>query len=209
VAREKNQREKVQLEKVAERERISRDLHDTIGHSLTLITLKSQLARKLVETEESEKSLEEIRKIEQISRQALNSVREVINGIRSIAMSENISILEMRLKEAGFMVQINTLNTPLKPEVDSALSFILTECVTNVLRHSKGTRVVIIFSQYNNDLVLEIKDNGDCEIIKPGGGIDGIKNRLLPLNGHISSLCEGGVKHTIKIPEAFSENSPR
>jgi len=145
------------LEKVAERERISRDLHDTIGHSLTLITLKSQLARKLVETEESEKSLEEIRKIEQISRQALNSVREVINGIRSIAMSENISILEMRLKEAGFMVQINTLDTPLKPEVDSALSFILTECVTNVLR----------------------------------------------------SLCEGGVKHTIKIPEAFSENSPR
>src|SRR5208337_3051105 len=124
------------LAKVAERERIARDLHDVLGHTLSLITLKSELAGKLIDRD-PERAGKEIREVEQISRQALTDVRDAIRGYRSQGLVAELAQAKSTLETAGLTVQCDAATTVKLPAVqESVLSLAVREAVTNVVRHA-------------------------------------------------------------------------
>ena len=203
-----NEKEKGQLAKTAERERIARDLHDTLGHTLTSITLKAQLAKKLGEQGHIENALKEISEVEQISRTTLADVREVVNGYKHMSLEKTLRTLQGRLKEAGFTLSFSAIPNTLKPKIEAAITLILMESITNIIRHSNGNAVDITLISANDNLVLNIKDNGRTSGFTPGNGIAGIKERVRELDGTFTIDHQEGVMLKIEIPQAVYSDTP-
>jgi two-component system sensor histidine kinase DesK len=126
-----------QLAKVAERERIGRDLHDLLGHTLSLIILKSELASKLAD-KDPERAIEEIRDVERISREALAEVRQAVKGYRSSGLDSEFRHAEETLRTAGVTVDAVLEPVALTPAEEGALVLALREAVTNVVRHAQA-----------------------------------------------------------------------
>ena len=126
------------LAKVAERERIARDLHDVLGHTLSVITLKSELAGKLIDRD-PHRAGKEIREVEEISRQALSEVRDAIRGYRSKGLVAELAQAKSTLETAGVAVSCDASTTMKLPAVqESVLTMAVREAVTNVVRHAQA-----------------------------------------------------------------------
>src|SRR5277367_4207959 len=126
------------LAKVAERERIARDLHDVLGHTLSVITLKSELAGKLIDRD-PQRAGKEIREVEEISRQALSEVRDAIRGYRSQGLAAELAQAKTTLETAGVAVYCDTPATVKIPAMhEGVLSMAVREAVTNVVRHAQA-----------------------------------------------------------------------
>ncbi len=204
-----SQQEVKHLAKISERERIARDLHDLIGHTFSVITLKAELAGKLID-KEKDKSKSEIKQIENISREALKQIREVVTGYRT-------SDLNSELAHAKYVLQSNDINFEYcfdKVEFDDVtnkeLAIILKELVTNILKHSQASKVECKISQINNEIILTLEDNGngfDANAKVNGFGLKGIKERIDKLNGQISIVNEQGSKFIISIPALKSADN--
>ena len=148
------------LAKVAERERIARDLHDVLGHTLSVITLKSELAGKLIERD-PQRAAKEIREVEEISRQALSDVRDAIRGYRSQGLLAELARAKSTLETAGLTVQCDataTINIPAMQE--SILSLAVREAVTNIVRHAHARTCRMRLEQQNGSCRLQISDDG-------------------------------------------------
>ena len=147
------------LAKVAERERIARDLHDVLGHTLSLITLKSELARKLVDRD-PERAKQEMQDVENASRAALADVREAIRGYRSDGIFAELARARAALETAGVSVECDTDLVQLSPEQESVLSLALREAVTNVVRHAEARRCNVTLKRDDSLCTLEVADDG-------------------------------------------------
>jgi two-component system sensor histidine kinase DesK len=170
---------------IAERERIARDLHDLIGHSLSSIALKANLAEKLIEKHKYEKASGEISEVAVLSRSILSQVREAVSGIKEYNFASQLNKLVDELKGQGFKVEQNIDLSALPPHLELPLLFITTELVTNILRHSTGDKVQIdIQTHSGQDILLtyKIQDNGSIENLNWGNGLTGIKERCQQLN---------------------------
>src|SRR5262249_6183064 len=143
------------LAKVAERERIARDLHDVLGHTLSVITLKSELAGKLIDRD-PQRAGKEIREVEEISRKALSEVRDAIRGYRTQGLVAELAQAKSTLETAGLAVQCDTATTMKLPAVqESVLSLAVREAVTNVVRHAQARTCRLRLEQYNGSCRLE------------------------------------------------------
>ena len=172
-----------QLAKVAERERIARDLHDVLGHTLSVITLKSELAGKLIERD-PERAGKEIREVEQISRQALTDVRDAIRGYRSQGLAAELAQAKSTLETAGLTVQCDAATTVKLPAVqESVLSLAVREAVTNVVRHAQARTCRMRLEQQNGSCRLEIQDDGLGSSNGEGNGLRGMRERVEMLGG--------------------------
>ena len=125
------------LAKVAERERIARDLHDLLGHTLSLITLKAELARKLVDRD-PQRAKQEMQDVEHTSRAALADVREAISGYRGQGLAAELLRARQTLETAGITVDCEASEVPLSPAQETVLALALREAVTNVVRHAQA-----------------------------------------------------------------------
>ena len=134
------------LAKVAERERIARDLHDLLGHTLSLITLKAELARKLVDRD-PQRAKQEMQDVEQTSRAALADVREAISGYRGQGLAAELIRARQTLETAGITVDCDASEVPLSPAQESVLALALREAVTNVVRHAQAQRCSVRLSR--------------------------------------------------------------
>src|SRR6202050_5325512 len=144
------------LAKLAERERIARDLHDVLGHTLSVITLKSELARKLIDRD-PQRAGKEIREVEQISRQALSDVRDAIRGYRSLGLVAELAQAKSTLETAGLTVQCDAATTvKLAAVEESVLSLAVREAVTNVVRHAQARACRMRLEQQNGSCRLAI-----------------------------------------------------
>jgi two-component system, NarL family, sensor histidine kinase DesK len=154
-----------------ERLRIARDLHDLLGHSLSLITLKAELARRLMTADPDRAGLE-IAELESVARQSLSDVREAVAGFRQPDLTGELAAARQLLDAAGIASQITAADTDqLARDVDSALAWAVREGTTNVVRHSRATQVTIRVTAGPATAVAEIADNGPAaEEIAPGGG---------------------------------------
>ncbi|MDE0661175.1 MAG: sensor histidine kinase [Gammaproteobacteria bacterium] len=186
------------LAAIAERERISRDLHDLLGHTLSTITLKSALAARLGSTD-PERASKEIRDVEEISRTTLDQVREAVRGYRRSGLAEEISGIRKTLETAdiGFHVEVEPVD--LAPEQESALALALRESATNVLRHSGATQVRAALRAEGSEIVLTITDNGQGGGSE-GNGLSGIRLRMQALGGTFSRTTEEGTRLTVRLP---------
>jgi len=196
------------LAKVAERERIARDLHDVLGHTLSLITLKSELARKLVDRD-PERAKQEMQEVEITSRAALADVREAIRGYRSDGIFAELARARAALETAGVSVECDTTPVPLSPAQESVLALALREAVTNVVRHAEARRCNVILKRDNSLCTLEVADDG-CGASGPeGNGLRGMRERLEALGGSLRLLSSNGTRLIIDLPLASAASALR
>ncbi len=188
------------LAKVAERERIARDLHDVLGHTLSVITLKSELAGKLIERDPA-RAGKEIREVEQISRQALSEVRDAIRGYRAKGLAAELAQAKSTLETAGISVQCDAASTLQLPAVqESVLSLAVREGVTNVLRHARASNCRLRIEQQNGNCRLEIADDGQGFVALEGNGLRGMRERVEMLGGTLERHNKSGTSLLITLP---------
>ncbi|GAB3516603.1 sensor histidine kinase [Photobacterium alginatilyticum] len=187
------------LSTLVERERISRDLHDLIGHSLSMIVMKSELAIRLSPSA-PEQCKAEIEDICGIAKAASSDVNSAISGYRSTGLQHEIANGEEMLTSAGISTLIHVKNTPMSSRLEASLSLIFREIITNIIRHSKASDTRIFMFSNGRDIVLRVEDNGIGIANNLGSGIAGIKHRVNECNGKLSINGEVGTLIEIKLP---------
>jgi len=198
---------RIQLAQVAvaeERLRFARDLHDLLGLSLSAITLKSELAHRLV-TAAPDKAREELNEILGISRLALADVRLVASGYRDLSLDEEFRTAESLLAAADVDVRLDLKVGELPDQVGTLLATVLREGVTNVLRHSKGERCEITVEQQKNMVYLDIVNDGVTqtpETQNNGSGISNLSYRVALFGGELTAGLEedGRFRLRAKVP---------
>jgi two-component system sensor histidine kinase DesK len=162
-----------------ERLRFARDLHDLLGHSLSLITLKSELAGRLL-PDEPEKAEAEVSDIEEVARQALGEVREAVAGYRSPTLDEELTGAREMLGAADISCRIENEAGLLPKEIDGVLAWAVREGTTNVIRHSQAQNCLIVLAREADKVHAEITDDGRGETNEgiSGSGLSGLAERV-------------------------------
>jgi two-component system sensor histidine kinase DesK len=185
-----------------ERLRIARDLHDLLGHTLSLIVLKSEVAARLADRDPA-KSLGEVKDIEAVARQALTDVREAVSGYRQRNLTDELDNARGVLTAAGVDLTITTSGTPLPDPLDGLFGWAVREGVTNIVRHARARNATITMSPRNGTAVLELTDDGVGGA--PGGagnGLTGLGERVARSGGTMDSGpgARGGFRLTVRAP---------
>jgi two-component system sensor histidine kinase DesK len=193
----------LRLATLSERERIGRDLHDLLGHTLSVIALKAELARKLVDRD-LDAARTEIGEVERVARDALSQVRTAISGIRSTALSAEISAAAALLKAHGLNVTCESEPVKLTLARETALALSLREAATNVRRHSGARGVSICVRTEASSVVVEVADDGRGGRIVPGNGLNGMRERLDNVGGTLTLAPnkDGGTLLRATVPVA-------
>jgi two-component system sensor histidine kinase DesK len=195
------QEEVEQMAAVAERERIARDLHDVLGHTLAVIALKSELAARLAESDPP-RAASEIREVERVSREALRDVREAIEGYRQRGLPAEIEAARAALSVAGIALDVEVPPLALSARLETALAMTLREAVTNVVRHS-GASWCRVWLQADGDYAtLTVLDDGRGGRLTEGHGLSGIRSRIRQLGGRVDVESGRGVRVAITLPLA-------
>jgi two-component system, NarL family, sensor histidine kinase DesK len=202
------QEEIERLAKIAERERIARDLHDLLGHTLSLNVLKARLANKLI-NKDVEKASQEISDIEQISRDALQEVREAVQGYRTVGLAGELENARLALEAADITGDYSTAEMTLEPTHDSIFAMTLREAITNVIRHSGAKRCHIKLSQSDSVIELKVDDDGRGGRFVEGSGLSGMRERLVANGGVLHIDSSDGMKVAASLPAASSRQSPQ
>ena len=187
------------LAKVAERERIARDLHDVLGHTLSVIILKSELAGKLIDRD-PERAKAEIGDVERTSREALAEVRNTIRGYRLNSLAAELKQAESTLQLAGVAVKSETSEMPLTPLQESVVALVVREAVTNVVRHAAARNCRVRLANSNGNCLLEVHDDGRGGLRTEGNGLRGMRERVEALGGTLQYDSSAGTKLRIEFP---------
>jgi len=199
----RSKEEIMRLATLAERERIGRDLHDLLGHTLSVVALKSELARKLID-HDLDAARTEIGEVERVARDALSQVRTAVSGIRSTALNAELLSATALLEAQGLRVKCETEHVRLPHDRETALALSLREAATNIGRHARATGVVIRVKQESSAIVVEVVDNGRGGCIVPGNGLNGMRERLSSVGGSVTLVPnkEGGMLFRAAVPVA-------
>lgn len=185
---------------VAERERIARDLHDLLGHTLSVIVIKSELASKLVDRDMA-RAAQEIRDVERISRTALEEVRRAVHGYRGERLGHELANGRAGLAAAGVALDTAIAPVALGPDEERALALALREAITNVIRHARARHCTIRLARDGDGTRLVVEDDGVGGSHVEGAGLSGMRERLAEIGGTL--LCEGtrGTRLTFVVPD--------
>ena len=201
-----SQNEVRHLARTSERERIARDLHDLIGHTFSVITLKAELANKLIDKDLA-KARDEISALENISRDALSQIREVVTGYRTSDLNTELAHAKYVLEsnDISFFYQFDEFD--ISEHINKELAIILKELVTNILKHSEADRVEVVVKQQEDSARLQVKDDGVgfSEQQHQGFGLKGMSERVSKLHGELSIESSSGTFIDIRIPLAESK----
>ncbi|TVY08629.1 sensor histidine kinase [Paenibacillus cremeus] len=198
-----------ELVKLEERQRIARDLHDTLGQKLSLIGLKSDLAGKLLSKNANHAQvLVEIKEIRQTARIALQEVRELVTQMRGTRVEEELLRVKQILMAAE--IELHVEGDPQLPNTsliaETVLSMCLKEAITNVVKHSSASACSVAIEPSRTELVVKVKDNGigiaDESVCFRGNGLRGMKERLEFVNGTMEILSNQGMLVIMRVPNA-------
>jgi two-component system sensor histidine kinase DesK len=175
-----------------ERARIARDLHDLLGHSLSLITLKGELATRLLP--EGTAGSNEVKDMVALSREALQQVRDAVSGYRQPTLATELSAAQIALKAAGLEVDVRQGIGALDRESEAILGWVIREATTNVIRHSGAKHCQISLCETDGHLQVEVLNDGWRVVQRPAGnGLRGLQERL---------ACTGGTLEASALPDA-------
>ncbi|MEI7037244.1 sensor histidine kinase [Fulvimonas yonginensis] len=178
------------LAATAERERIGRDLHDLLGHTLSLITLKLELSRKLFDRDTAA-ARREVEEAEKVARHALAQVRAAVTGIRATDFAAELASARLLLESSS--VHLDYGQPPCIPaEIERALALVLREAATNIARHAAATRAGVTFECIDGGLCLTIADNGRGGVEEEGNGLTGMRERIRALGGRLQIHSQQG-----------------
>jgi two-component system sensor histidine kinase DesK len=190
---------------MAERERIGRDLHDLLGHTLSVVALKSELAGKLVDRDPIAAKAQ-MREVEQVARDALSQVREAVSGIRASGLEAELALARLALLAAEVRLDAQLAPLALDPATEQALALVLREAVTNVVRHAHARRLEVELTEDAGMLRLSIADDGRGGAGGTGHGLTGMRERVAALGGalELDSPHGGGTRLLLRIPRGAS-----
>lgn len=196
-----SQQEVQRLAQSAERERIGRDLHDVLGHTMSLIVMKSELASRLFEHDPNAAAIQ-IREVEKVARDAMGQIREAVTGMRLAGLETELANARLSLLSAGIQLHYQLIPINLDSEIEAILSLAVREAVTNVIRHSEAKQVEVELIQINNTLQLQISDDGKNTLSPPGHGLSGMRERLELVGGRleIDTGPHGGMRLNLHCP---------
>lgn len=169
---------------IAERERIARDLHDLLGHTLTVIVIKSELASKLADIDPP-RAASEIRDVERISRNALQEVRRAIQGYRGERVQDELATARSALAAAGVTLVADVAPAGLEVDVERALALAVRGAVTNVIRHARASHCEITLERHADGVRLSVQDDGIGGEHMDGTGLSGMRARLAEVGGTV------------------------
>ncbi len=186
-----------------ERLRFSRDLHDLLGHDLSLIALKAELARKLLPARAGEAALE-VEQIRELTRSALDQVRQAVDGYRRPTLSSELAGARVALEAAGIELDVDAADESLDPEVAAVLAWVVREGATNAIRHSGARHAAITLRAGDGTTELEIADDGRGAPAHEGGGhgLTGLRERVQSVGGTVEAGAGpgGGFRVTVRVP---------
>lgn len=173
------QKEIAELSARDERARIARDLHDILGHTLTTITLKSSLARRLLEADRPAEAAVEITDVEHLARDTLGEVRATVSGYREASLAAELAAARAALRAAGITPELPLAVDGVPEPQRTVFAYAVREGVTNVIRHSRAGRCTVTVT---GD-ALSIRDNGRGRPEPPGNGLTGLRERVEAIGG--------------------------
>lgn len=196
-----------ELIKIKERQRIARDLHDTLGQSLSMIGLKSELARKLI-YKDPQKAAIEIKEVQQAARTSLNEVRKLVSSMRGLRLKDEQTLSAQMLKAAHISWVWHEEDKDIIANVnlitENILAMCLKEAVTNVVKHSNATECAVSIQTKDDQLLMIVKDNGTFKAEagndEKGNGLAGMKERLEFVNGSLKVDTSKGTELRIQVP---------
>ena len=215
----RKQEEVEHLARIAEHERISRDLHDLLGHSLSLIVLKAELANKLADKVTGklandpldpsgpgalEACKREIGDIEATARRALSEVRTAVTGYRDSGLAGALASARASLAAANVHLHEEVQQFALAPAAEHVLALALREAVTNVVRHAGATRCTLGLAREQGNAILRVDDDGrrlrNVADVRAGNGLTGMLERATSLGGQLSIDVNAGLRLELRVP---------
>lgn len=170
------------LEIAGERDRVARDVHDVLGHSLTVVTVKAELAERLVDTD-PERAKREMAELRSITRQSLAEIRATVAGLRVVRLTDELESARTTLAGAGIDLTVRGDPAEVDPRHRIVLAWALREAVTNVVRHSGATRVEVDLGPDR----LTVRDDGrGLSGAREGNGLSGLRERVEPSGGVVT-----------------------
>jgi signal transduction histidine kinase len=198
-------RETRRHDKASERERIAKDLHDVLGHSLSSLALKAELARRVFHTD-PERALVEISDVERIARQGLEEMRGAIHGYHSGDIYEELDRVESLLKAADLEVERRCEYLEMPAALERVLGLIVREAVTNILRHSQARACRLALFRAEGAYRLEIADDGRGGPHEEGVGMRSIRTRAEALGGTAVWNSAIGTQLSVTLPISTVED---
>jgi two-component system, NarL family, sensor histidine kinase DesK len=184
-----------------ERLRFARDLHDLLGHSLSVIALKSELAGRLIKNTPG-LAAHEIEDIEKVARDALREVREAVTGYRQPTLAAELAGAHEALRAAGIDYRVDQDHVPLPPAVEAVMAWTVREGVTNVMRHSQAKRCSVRIINKDGRATVEVIDDGRGGMPQPGSGLRGLEERVRERGGTLMAepLPHEGFRLRVTLP---------
>ena len=195
---------------VEERMRFARDLHDLLGHSLSLIALKSELAGRLVERDPA-RARAEMADVEAAARRALAEVRDAVSGYRTVSLAQALAEARSALSAANVTLRAPGSAIELPADVDAVLGWVVREATTNVLRHSGARTMTVDLRSEDDEAVLTVTDDGRGTAAPRGTGLSGLAERVAALGGRLESgpLRAGGFRLVAVLPSTAGRPAGR
>ncbi|MCZ6616940.1 MAG: sensor histidine kinase [Gammaproteobacteria bacterium] len=197
----RKQSEIERLAKVAERERIARDLHDLLGHTLSVSVLKARVAAKLIHRDPA-RAHREVEEIERISREALGQVREAVQGYRKAGIVEEFDNARSALYTANVKssFEIDEEATKAPSQIANVLAMVLRETITNVIRHADATVCEVELVSVEEAVELKVTDDGAGGTFVEGAGLTGMRERVELLGGSMQIDSASGTSVRVRLP---------
>ncbi|HET8816855.1 MAG TPA: sensor histidine kinase [Pseudidiomarina sp.] len=205
--KEKSAEEIERLATSVERERIARDLHDILGHTLSSIILKSDLAKAQLAKQQYDDAAKQLAELSDIARNSLSQVRQSVSGYKHGGLQLELRRLEQRLQDAGFSTTFSGSPPMIESQRETALVLAITELVTNVIRHSSGEHCAIHFDESADTYQVRITDDGTAKAAHDGNGLTGVKLRLQELGGNVSITTQQGYEVALMLPKQMESNA--
>jgi two-component system sensor histidine kinase DesK len=189
------------LAALAERERIGRDLHDLLGHTLSLVALKSNLASRLI-AEDPEAARREMDDVSGVARDALAQVRRAVSGIRAAGLAAELASARLLLESDGVRFSYDLEEVALSAEQETVLALAVREAVTNIQRHARAEGASVSLHSAGRQLSLRIDDDGRGGAIVPGNGLCGMRERIESLGGklRVDAMPGQGTRVEVTLP---------
>lgn len=189
---QEHERTRDELTVTAERDRVARDVHDVLGHSLTVVSVKAQLAERMIDLD-PERARAELIEIQTLTRQALAEVRATVGGLRAAGLDDEVAAAGVALRAAGITADLPATTSVLDPRRRTVAAWVLREAVTNVVRHSGASRCTVTLEESR----FSIRDDGVCRTeIVAGNGLRGLTERVAGTGGslRIGPAPQGGTE---------------
>ncbi|MEM7764492.1 MAG: sensor histidine kinase [Pseudomonadota bacterium] len=187
--------------RLAERERIAHDLHDVLGHTLTMVALKSEVASKLVERD-PQRAREEIQAVAEAARAALADIRETVYDMSVTTLDTELALAKHALADAGITLTVTGELPELDARQSKALGLSVREATTNIVRHARATHASVTINRAGDALEVSISDDGQAQTdtIEEGSGLSGLRRRVREVGGEASVRVDNGLCISIRLP---------